>query len=193
MIAVYVITNKINGKQYVGQTKNSLRWRFLQHCAPSKAAHCELTRAIVDQGRDNFSIDLIEMAEDRAEADIIETREIKARNSFIPGGYNIFIGGTVSGHYVDSRVIQMSERQKGNLNSFYGRNHTEETKNKISKASSGRVSPMKGRKMSDEAKAKLSASCMGRKAWNKGQNHTEETKRRISEAAKKRSSSCQKG
>jgi len=59
-------------------------------------------------------------------------------------------------------IKEMSERQKGCKNSMYGKHHTKETKEKISKMGKGRI------------------------AWNKGIPHSKKTKKKISESLKRR-------
>lgn len=57
---------------------------------------------------------------------------------------------------------------KGELNPFYGKHHSDETKNKISQANKGNKSSFLGRRHTDESKRKISESLKGRKVWNKG-------------------------
>ena len=36
MAYIYLITNNVNDKKYVGKTEQSIQKRFLEHCADSK-------------------------------------------------------------------------------------------------------------------------------------------------------------
>ena len=61
----------------------------------------------------------------------------------------------------------MSKAQKGEKNSFYGKTHSEETKQKLSEAFKGEKNPMYG------------VSQSGEKNPFYGKTHTEETKRKM--------------
>ena len=113
---------------------------------------------------------------------------------------------TLSGQIGKDEAMRMvrSEGQKGVLNHRYGKpstmlgkNHTEETKRKMSVARKGIIfteehkrkmsESGKGRKQSEEHKRKNSESNKGRVPWNKGKkigSHTEEHKRKNSESNK---------
>ena len=41
MAYIYVITNQLNGKQYVGKTLKNPTQRFKEHCRDSKKERCE--------------------------------------------------------------------------------------------------------------------------------------------------------
>jgi hypothetical protein len=66
---------------------------------------------------------------------------------------------------------------------WYGRNHTEESKDKISKSH-------KGMKASEETKTKMSAAHMGRESamGMLGKTHSEETKAKMKQSALNRKS-----
>lgn len=58
---IYQITNKINGKRYVGKTtKSSVLDRWKSHLVDSKKNNTKLYNAIKKYGADNFSIDVFE-------------------------------------------------------------------------------------------------------------------------------------
>lgn len=93
---VYKITNKINGKVYVGQTTKTLKERFEKHCwgtTEKDAYHFNMAikRAIKKWGKENFTIELIEE---------VETSKLNEREvywiSFYDSynkGYNCTLGG----------------------------------------------------------------------------------------------------
>ena len=63
---IYKITNKINGKSYIGQTIQNVKERFYQHCA-TKCSQAVLNmvihKAITKYGKSNFTIEVIEEVE----------------------------------------------------------------------------------------------------------------------------------
>ena len=91
---IYCITNKINGKQYVGQTRYSLHERFLNHCTSAKRPDREnrpLYRAMRKYGCENFDIQLLE----EVPVEDLDKREcywIQKLNTYHLG-YNATVGG----------------------------------------------------------------------------------------------------
>ena len=90
--SIYKITNKINGKIYIGQSKNP-KDRFQQHCAPSNT-NTILGKAIHKYGKENFSFEIIE--ENILNYNEKEKYWISYYDSLTPKGYNISIGGSGS-------------------------------------------------------------------------------------------------
>lgn len=65
---IYKITNKVNGKIYVGQTTKSLKERFQKHCwgtthKDKYHLNMAIKKAIKKYGKENFTIELIEEVE----------------------------------------------------------------------------------------------------------------------------------
>lgn len=63
MSYIYVITNNINGKQYVGKTNDTIEERFKRHILDSKRRNNEnrpLYNAINKYGIEHFSIEQLE-------------------------------------------------------------------------------------------------------------------------------------
>ncbi len=91
---IYLITNDINSKVYVGQTIQTLNKRFNGHCCYSKSdrsVNMYIKRAIHKYGRDKFHIQLIE----ECPVNILNEREkywINFYNSYNTG-YNLTLGG----------------------------------------------------------------------------------------------------
>lgn len=91
---VYIITNSINGKVYIGQTIQSLKDRWYGHCrincSKNEADMC-IKRAILKYGKENFNIRELE----RCRVEDLDEREIyyiDLYNSF-NNGYNSTKGG----------------------------------------------------------------------------------------------------
>lgn len=119
-------------------------------------------------GIDKFSFEVIE----ECDYSILDEREyywIKKLNTLEPNGYNIRSGG---------------EKLKGKDNPFYGKHHSKETKEKISKKNTGRKAsvqeiekrkeinkgiqnPFYGRHHSKETKEKIKATCIKKGIYQK--------------------------
>ena len=52
---IYIITNSINDKVYVGLTTNSIKYRFLKH-GQGKRTNCPIKNAIRLYGKNNFKV-----------------------------------------------------------------------------------------------------------------------------------------
>jgi len=92
---VYLITNTVNGKKYVGQTIAPLQQRWRQHVHKARngsrlAIHC----AIRKYGRDKFTIICLEVV-DGSRDDLIaaEIHHIASQGALAPFGYNLSEGG----------------------------------------------------------------------------------------------------
>lgn len=86
---IYKITNKVNGKSYIGQTRYSLEFRWRQHI--HKKDNTYFHNAIRKYGAENFSIEILE----ECEVSKLNEREmfyIAKLNTF-KEGYNLTIGG----------------------------------------------------------------------------------------------------
>lgn len=94
---VYKITNKINGKVYIGQTLTTLEKRFYNHlseCKRSRKEKCLITKAIIEFGADNFIIENIYEASSVGDLNKKESEYILKYNSNNPDfGYNQNTGG----------------------------------------------------------------------------------------------------
>lgn len=92
---IYCITNKINGKKYVGKTESTIEKRFTEHCKDYKRKRCEkrpLYSAFKKYGIDNFEITELEKVFDSAELCNREIYWIKELNTY-SNGYNATLGG----------------------------------------------------------------------------------------------------
>jgi len=187
---VYLVTNQINGKHYVGQTINP-------HL---KRGHGRLLKtAYRYHGFNNFSYEpIITGIDNRDCLNLLERFWIGVYDCVVPNGYNIELGGSEGVKWTEERRRKHGLALKGhrgwrkglNLPSpNKGKKYPEEGKRKLSEALKGRVGTNLGKKASEETKAKMTAS---QKAYwathpspNLGRKHTEEWKQQASERMKK--------
>jgi group I intron endonuclease len=140
---IYIATNKINGKQYVGQTNRSLNKRINEHITDHNNTHFDY--ALNKYGLDNFYIFKIEYPKD--ELNYWEKYYIEMFNTFnTTNGYNHTTGGE---NYERSETTKkkLSIAKSGENNPMFGKfgkdhpmfgkHHKQEAKDKISIAHSG--------------------------------------------------------
>jgi group I intron endonuclease len=173
---IYVITNTVNGKQYVGQTTRTLEERWQKHV--SYAFHSEprsprLASAIKHYGPEAFGVSVLEWCDSRDALDAAEKHWIGTLGTLHPSGYNLQGGGQGPGYKgVKGRTFSPEHRAKIAANRK-GKKASPEAKAKMSAAQRGRkASPetiermrlaQTGRTQSAETRAKLSALRKGRK------------------------------
>lgn len=89
--AIYKITNKINGKIYIGQSIRP-KTRWWEHCqsAKNQRDNYPIHQAIYKYGEENFTFEILEWT---ANYDDREAELIGYYNSITPNGYNVMTGG----------------------------------------------------------------------------------------------------
>ena len=188
---VYLVTNKINGRQYVGQTSKTLDARWADHINVRNRPSCSyLHNAILKYGSEQFEIETLIVVDTKAQMDVYEKVFIKALNTKAPNGYNLTEGGDgVVGYvFTEEQRRKVSEGQIGRKMSAKAKQKLLE-RNQGNKFSQGVRMPEehrlklikinKGSKRSPEILARMSES-------HKGLRHTEETRRKMSLSAKRR-------
>lgn len=107
-ISIYMITCVVNGKQYIGQTKDyyNSRWSSHKYAAKKGAKGCVLFwRAIRKYGDDNFIPQLLVECE-KHESDEYEEMFIELYDTTNPTkGYNIRSGGNTRGQSECTRQL----------------------------------------------------------------------------------------
>lgn len=110
---IYCLTNRQNGKQYIGRT-NNVQNRQNQHKNDSFNINCPrkyntaLAGAIRKYGWDNFDMKILDKNEDFHIINELEKKYIKELNTKPPQGYNLSDGGEFgfSGREYHSKVIE---------------------------------------------------------------------------------------
>lgn len=159
---IYLTTNSLNGKIYIGQKKSQ---KFLGHNYLGSGKR--LKSAIKSYGEDVFSVDMIDSAESLDELNEKEIYWINYYNSTdLNTGYNIsFGGGVLNGFEVWNKgktgLQTMSEKTRKKMSdSHIGQFRNEETKKKISDS-------LKGKKRTEEQNQQNRERNTGRKWVNK--------------------------
>jgi group I intron endonuclease len=154
---VYVTTNLVNGKQYIGDhTINKGKYYI------GSGNIMEL--AIQKYGAENFFKEILEWFPTRKEAFIAQEKYINEFNTLSPNGYNISPTGGMN--------------ENGGL-------HSEESKEKNRQSHLGQIAWNKGIKLSEEHRKNMSISrCINKCALGEnngmyGIQHSQETKNKI--------------
>ena len=164
---IYIITNLVNGKCYIGQAKcytirgykHGYKKRMQDHinAAEKNSDYCwALNNAIRKHGKENFKVELLHRC-DLKDMDQFEKFYIWFCETLNPYGYNIRTGGKNGEHCEASREI-MRQKKLGKNNHNYGKPRTKETRRKISQAKSGSKHHFYGKHLSKTHKLNLSKS-----------------------------------
>lgn len=172
---VYLRTNLVNGKQYVGQTKDFKEREYHWNNLKNKYAGRLIDNARKKYGTKCWTVEILKECNTQEDLNKWEMYYIKEYNTKTPNGYNLTDGGEGAlGCIVSLKTRKkISEKTKGEKNPFYGKHHSEET-----------IEKLKNRIISDETRKKISESRKGKTPWMKGKHHTEEAKDKLSEARK---------
>lgn len=115
MVGIYLITNRTNGHQYVGQSVN-IKQRWIDHKTPSKKSKgTVLARALKKYGNDGFEFSVIEECSE----EMLDEREMFYIKTLCPI-YNMNEGGTGNKGHHPSRFARtiMSQKSKSHWKSM---------------------------------------------------------------------------
>lgn len=92
---IYSITNRVNGKRYIGCTFRPIAKRWDEHArAAARGSAYAIHGAIRKYGKENFSVEVIETVRgSHKELMATEVACIVMYNTLTPGGYNLTPGG----------------------------------------------------------------------------------------------------
>lgn len=127
--SVYIHTNKLDGKKYVGQTSQKPEYRWNNG---KRYGHNEyFSRAILKYGWDNFSHEIVASNLTEDEANSLEETLIKELDTTNKDkGYNIMLGGNMHRHTEETKQKMARTRT--------GRKHSKSWRKNISKALKGK-------------------------------------------------------
>lgn len=163
---IYIIKNLINNKIYVGSSQNIKRRFYLHKHYLSKKEHTNihLQTAWDLYGEENFSFYVLQAIESKEQLCMVEKYYIDlfdATNR--EKGYNIChdtMAPMRDRKHSEVSIKKMIDCKTGEKNSFYGKQHTEESKSKIRNAKIGK-------KLSNNHKEKIKDSSH----FKTGDNH----------------------
>lgn len=169
MTSIYIITNLLNNKQYIGLTKRGLNLRFNEHKRSSINGHkTHLYNAMRKWGVDNFSIALLEETDDGPTQEKFYIKTLKPDYNMTEGGDGVVmrskrmcITNGLKEWYVEINSIIPEGCWRGRTpanilsagQSQVGSKRSQEAKDKT-------AAKHRGMKRSIEAKAKMSASAI---------------------------------
>ena len=136
---IYVTTNNINGKQYIGKKIFDSQWRTYL------GSGIGIKNAIKKYGKENFSRKIIDLAESKEELNEKEKFYINAFNAIkSPMFYNIAKGGIGGDTYCgksaeEMEIIRQKISRKGDKHPMYGKHLTNDAKVRISQKMGRRV------------------------------------------------------
>ena len=171
MYYIYRITNKINGKTYIGQHKyNKLNDKYM-------GSGKLIIKAKQKYGVENFEKEILYSSIQYKEtADDIERFAIAKERALGKAEYNIADGGQ-GGNLGE----EINKKLRGENNPFYGKKHSEKTRRMLSEMRKGKKfghlseetkrkisDAQKGKHFSEERKRNISESLKGHTPWNKG-------------------------
>ncbi len=188
MYVVYLLTNKVNGKMYVGQTSRPLEVRWQGHLGNARRKDSDMlvARAIRKHGPEAFERRVLITSNDPVGEK--EKEFIKLLHTHVSeGGYNLTYGGDGG---LPGYKFSDESKEKIRLKAL-GRKHNPETKAKMRAAAKNRIVSFEtiekraaantGKKRTEEQKARMKAGQLA-----SGYRHSDETRKKISEASSRR-------
>ena len=88
-MVIYLITNRLNGKQYVGQTMKTLKERMAGHLCGDQY----IDNALKKYGIENFTVEILDECSTVDELNEREIVRIAEFDTLHPNGYNLTTGG----------------------------------------------------------------------------------------------------
>lgn len=197
---VYLTTNLLNGKQYVGShATDNIQDNYLGSGRVFK-------KALKKNGRENFNREILQECQTILEARKLEAPMIVQYNTMHPNGYNVHdnggwgypesshgpiarekirIGNTGKKHTqkTKDKLSIFRSKQTGEKASFFGHNHTEKSIKKISEnrkgVTAGKNHHYFGKKRKEEVKKKISNKLTNRTFTEEHKDHLRQASEKV--------------
>ena len=179
---IYKSTNIVSEKSYIGQTINGLKRRMLGHYKSAKKSNSHFHNAIKKYKKEDWKWEILYDKIPTDQLDIAEICSIYLHDTYY-NGYNSTEGGDINPTKNPEVRKKISESTKGRIPWNKGKEHSRETKSKISAKNKGKRRSKKfkqrmsklhtGKKHSQKTKNKIRNSAIGRK-------HSDKSKEKMS-------------
>lgn len=170
-MCVYKIQNKLNGLVYIGKTTVKALRRWANHLTTAKSSTTHIGRSLNKYGKDAFTFEVIDIAENELSLSSKESFYISYYNSLSPNGYNLTTGGEGS---------TLSEETKEKLSFSHaklrGKDRSERMEFKIIKERFPAL-------YDEMVRLNRSEPQLGRISWMKGKKHSHTTLQKMKENA----------
>lgn len=200
---IYMATNTLNNKKYIGQTVQTLDKRKSRHLRDAKKrSNLPFRRAIKKYGADGFGWKILYYGKSIEDLNAMEEYYIAAYETRVPRGYNVMLGGgnrriplavrekmsqahkgeknhNFGKKFSAEHLANMSKVRVGEKNHNFGKKHSAEQRVKMSEALKGDKNPMFGKRHSTEARSNMSKARAGDKNHMFGKKHSAETREKI--------------
>lgn len=178
MAIIYLLTNTVNGKRYIGFTTKGLDRRWRTHCDKAhNGSNYHIHRSIRKYGESVF---LREILEDVSDSVMLERERFWIKE--LTPEYNMTTGGEgAPGRVVTEKTRHlMSLAQSGSNNPNYGVSPSPEVRAKISNSLKGKIVSIETRRrLSDSLSGKVRKR--GKNAPRYGMKHSDEAKAKIAD------------
>lgn len=207
----YCITNTVNGKRYIGISRNARR-RWSAHKTEANAGGCRvINRAIAAHGKENFTFEVIASA--TSWTDLLDLERIliaqEGTHVSLDRGYNVTLGGQgiLGARFSEAAKKKMSAKKTGCVLSAQHRSKISSSLKGVPK-SDAHIAKLKDVKRPDttlrqagvprspstvkkvrlalKGKRPCDASLLAAQSAWRGSKHTDEARAKISEAGRKR-------
>ena len=167
---IYLITDTTNGMKYTGKHHYHIEGQL----DPSYHGSGTIIKNIYKKRPETLKEEYIKTCYSEEEMCSDEQYYIKLFKTLWPNGYNLTEGGEgfIPCEEIRKKISKACKGlQAGEKNPMFGKNHSEETRKKMSESH---------KNISDETRKKMSKSHKGKPAHNKGIPMSEEQKKKLS-------------